>query len=226
MNPLLQNIDESWVGLLHSLIYQEPLIQLLETLDKESYEPKKYDIFNVFKVPLDDIKLVILCSEPYPVSNFNNGLALHTNPKTKQLRLVEETILRQDKDNAVGGTVTIDNWSKQGVFLLNTALTVRINESGSHLVYWEKFIRTIIQYISSQNPCTWLFLDTYTWNFVRNLKNPFALKYYDKETINYLPIFEDKNYYFKVNEKLLQEMNVFYLLNKVLEMSFKTKIKW
>ena len=47
--------------------------------------------------------------------------------------------------------IEIKNWVKQGVFLLNSILTVRENEPGSHKnIGWEKFTDSIIRLISTK----------------------------------------------------------------------------
>lgn len=51
---------------------------------------------------------------------------------------------------------TLQLWRDQGVFLLNTALTVEEGKAGSHSKYWEDFITNVISYISNKNPCIWL----------------------------------------------------------------------
>ena len=47
-----------------------------------------------------------------------------------------------------GGDLT--NWVKQGVFLLNTALTVSEGNSGSHLEMWKKFTNSAIKFITKK----------------------------------------------------------------------------
>ena len=54
------NIHESW-NPIKGLLYQEPLATLNQIILPEiSYEPKKENIFKVFEVPLNSIKVVIL----------------------------------------------------------------------------------------------------------------------------------------------------------------------
>lgn len=52
-------IDESWNSI-KPLLYQEPLVTLNHILNDISYQPKKEDIFNVFKMPKNNIKIVLL----------------------------------------------------------------------------------------------------------------------------------------------------------------------
>ena len=43
------------------------------------------------------------------------------------------------------------SWENQGVLLLNSALTVLINETGSHSKFWSNFTKDILEYISTVN---------------------------------------------------------------------------
>ncbi len=60
------NIHPDWY-LIMNLFNQEPLSTLFyDILPNISYKPEKEKIFSVFKMPMKDIKVVILQSEPYP----------------------------------------------------------------------------------------------------------------------------------------------------------------
>ena len=60
-------IHEDWNFIIKKYINQAPLSILLnEILPNISYKPEKENIFNVFTMPLKDIKVVILHLEPYP----------------------------------------------------------------------------------------------------------------------------------------------------------------
>ena len=44
----------------------------------------------------------------------------------------------------------LTSWARQGVFLLNAALTVRQRSPGSHQRLWRNFIRLVIQYVNAK----------------------------------------------------------------------------
>ena len=59
MNPI-EVIDKSWQPII-SLLYEEPLKTLREkVLSEISYQPQRMDIFRVFEMPVDKIKVIIL----------------------------------------------------------------------------------------------------------------------------------------------------------------------
>ena len=135
MNPT-EIIDKSWIPVL-SQLHQEPLKSLYEELlPNISYQPLKEDIFRVFEMPVNKIKVVILGQDPYPTPGDAVGLAFATRAERKlpaSLRIIIQEIgesvysfSREDFKPTYDDSdwKTLDHWRKQGVFLLNTALTV------------------------------------------------------------------------------------------------------
>jgi len=45
----------------------------------------------------------------------------------------------------------LEHWERQGVFLLNTALTVECHKPNSHAKHWERFTEMVIDYMSKNN---------------------------------------------------------------------------
>jgi uracil-DNA glycosylase len=127
-------------------------------------------VFRVFSLPAEKIKVVILGMDPYHNEGSATGLCFSVprgssiNPSLRNIykELVEEfgqefgdikgtCASRQDGD--------LQDWFKQGVFLLNSALTVREGSPDSHIQYWNVFTRLVIGYISQRtNHAAWLFM--------------------------------------------------------------------
>ena len=47
---------------------------------------------------------------------------------------------------------SLESWTKQGVLLLNTALTVEKGLAGSHTKYWKKFTEGVLKTIAENRP--------------------------------------------------------------------------
>lgn len=152
MRPL-DKVHESWKPLIPDLLKAYPELQELDLmLYSEKVFPEKENIFNVFQMPLQDIKVVILGQDPYPKEGQAIGYAFAVNEgvnKPASLRIIEKEV-GNELDR------TLQNWRDQGVFLLNTALTVRAGQAGSHTKYWTNFTQSVISYISKQTKCIWL----------------------------------------------------------------------
>ena len=243
MNPL-EIVDPSWRNIINSLSYQEPLQQLNEEiLPNISYQPAKQDIFKVFETPVNKIKVVILGEDPYstPGNAVGKAFAINENAKIPaSLRIIKEEIRAEiPGGNEVGllNWQTLDHWTKQGVFLLNTALTVETGNAGSHLKYWEEFTKRIISYISSEQPCIWVLWGRKVQNFIPHIKGEvFRVSGYDKETIKLIPGNSHINYILTAPHPAAEtyaggnagfyKCNHFLFINEILIKTKQSPINW
>ena len=114
--------------------------------------PKGSMIFSALNnCKFDDVKLVILGQDPYHNPNQANGLAFSVPEKTNHppslINIFKE--IEQDLDVRYPLNGDLMYWVKQGVLLLNSTLTVRKNQPGSHQnMGWENFTNEIINLIS------------------------------------------------------------------------------
>ena len=148
---MINNIHESWRQFFLKLIDTE-FFRAIDQLDNEDIYPNKENIFRVFEMPLDDIKVIILGQDPYPNANQAIGLDFAVSAETNMpvsLRNIQKEI-GHDIDR------TLIPWSKQGVFLLNTALTVKRKQAGSHIKLWHYFTAKLIKFISEHHPSIWM----------------------------------------------------------------------
>ncbi len=110
-------------------------------------------IFNAFnQTPFDEVKVVILGQDPYHGRGQAHGLSFSVpagiKPPPSLVNIFKE--LRQDTGVSVPpGFGNLTAWAKQGVLLLNAALTVRAGEPFSHARYgWAEFTDAVIKKIS------------------------------------------------------------------------------
>lgn len=196
-------IDSSWNPILGSL-YQDPLLKLRdEILPNIKFYPEKEDIFNAFQKPLKDIKIVILGQDPYFTPETAIGYAFAVNKKHSippSLRIIRKEIELEglakfsgEEDFLDEEWRTLQHWVNQGVFLLNTALTVEAGVAGSHVPYWTTFTKRVIQLISKENPCIWLLWGRKAQEFSLNICKPLLVRNYTEETIQDIPV-ADYNY--------------------------------
>lgn len=140
---------ESWKPIV-KLLYKEPLKTLSEkVLPNVSYQPARENVFKVFSMPVSEIKVVILGQDPYPTAGDAIGYAFVNgrNKTPKSLEIIEREIEVETSYSSQG----IDTWPEQGVFLLNSALTVETGKAGSHLKYWEEFTGNVVNFIAHNN---------------------------------------------------------------------------
>ena len=151
-------IEHSWKEHL-SQEFEKPyfsnLIEFVKTeySSTKVYPPGKF-IFNAFeKCTFDNTKIVILGQDPYHGYNQANGLSFSVNdgvaiPPSLQNIFKE---IKEDLAIAIPKTGNLERWAEQGVLLLNSTLTVRAGEAGSHQKKgWETFTDAVIKCISEQ----------------------------------------------------------------------------
>lgn len=112
-------------------------------------------IFYCFKLTsFSALKVVILGQDPYPDSRLATGLCFDIQnydgyiPPSLSNIFVELSLDLQKKINDYS-SVRLSRWAKQGVLLLNSALTVREGEPMSHEGHgWEEFVEHLFVYLS------------------------------------------------------------------------------
>ena len=109
-------------------------------------------IFNAFELtPLSKVKVVILGQDPYHGPNQAHGLSFSVPdgiPAPPSLKNIYKEI-ESDLGIKINKNGNLENWAKQGVFLLNAVLTVRASEPASHSkIGWTEFTDAVIKYIS------------------------------------------------------------------------------
>jgi uracil-DNA glycosylase len=152
----LKYLDISWFNLLE-LEFKKPYFKDLMTyLDTEFQNqicfPKETEIFAAFNhCSFDNIKVVIIGQDPYHGDKQANGLCFSVNEGVKFPPSLLNIFKEIEADMGVNKPSSGDliGWAKQGVLLLNTTLTVRKSEAGSHQKKgWEIFTDEVIRKIS------------------------------------------------------------------------------
>ena len=151
-------MHKSWEEIFKNYPKIDELNKLIETINKKrlttTIYPPKEQVFRVFDLALEDIKVVILGQDPYHNPNQACGLSFSVNdgvalPKSL-INIYKE--LHDDLGIKPAKTGNLESWFKQGVFLLNAVLTVEKNSPASHSkMGWENFTDYIIENISEKN---------------------------------------------------------------------------
>lgn len=118
--------------------------------------PSKNSIFKALNsTPLSKVKVIILGQDPYHNPNQADGLCFSVPPNIAippSLRNIYREIKR-DLNIIMPSHGSLYTWSRQGVLLLNSTLTVEERKPASHTHKgWENFTDHIIQLVSRKNP--------------------------------------------------------------------------
>lgn len=140
-------------------------LDFLEKSKTEHQYPKFEHIFRVFQMSLNEIKVVILGTEPNYFSDISHGLSFSidkTAPLTNSLtNIFKELKLEYPERKYVFTHGSLEKWTEKGIFLLNCSLTTEKGKMLSHLDYWKELTDDIIKYIAENNKdCVFLLMGT------------------------------------------------------------------
>jgi uracil-DNA glycosylase len=151
-----------WGEVLRLFIMSDDFMQLLSKLKTLSEEEKHFTpslkyVFRAFeKCPFKDVKLVIVGQDPYFTPGVADGLAFSCSLTGKPQPSLEYVFKALDIHVHEGKTVYHDpdltRWSKQGVLLLNSALTVQIGKPGTHVDLWKDFMTYLMDVLAHKKP--------------------------------------------------------------------------
>lgn len=155
---MIADIPASWASFFGQE-FEKPYFKSLMAFVSEEYSqyhcyPVKEAIFSAFNhCPLADTKVVILGQDPYHGPNQANGLCFSVQDGVRHppslVNIFKE--LQEDCGKPYPESGNLEPWAKQGVLLLNTILTVRENEPGSHQKRgWETFTDYVISVLSQK----------------------------------------------------------------------------
>ncbi len=127
---------------------------LKEEYATQTVFPDMYDIFNCFRyTPFAGVKAVLLGQDPYHNVGQAHGLCFSVQDGVQKPPSLENMLkeLKSDLgyDAPVSGNLT--KWAKEGVLMMNTALTVRAHQANSHAnCGWSWFTDSVISLLSRE----------------------------------------------------------------------------
>ena len=158
-------IGNDWDIVLESEFKKDYFIKIKEFIDCEysskTIYPPYNEIFNAFKLtPLSNVKVVILGQDPYHEKGQAHGLAFST-PKDRPIPRSLNNIFKElnaEYSYKIPTSGCLEKWAKEGVFLLNTVLTVEDGNANSHSKCgWQIFTDNVIKILNKQtNPIVFM----------------------------------------------------------------------
>ena len=148
-----------WTPWLHNE-FEQPYFKELAAFIHEEYEtkiiyPPKTQVFSAFEnTDYNDIKVVILGQDPYHQKGQAHGMCFSVNPGVKippsLMNMYKE--IQEEYGYPIPNNGYLMPWAKQGVFLLNTCLTVEDSHPLSHSNKgWETFTDRAIEHINEKD---------------------------------------------------------------------------
>ena len=149
-------ISNDWLTAVGDEFKKDYYKDLYQFVKKEYSEnvvfPASEDIFNALHLtPLSKVKVVIIGQDPYHNVGQAHGLCFSVKPEVEippsLVNIYKE--LKDDLGCEIPDNGYLVKWAEQGVLMLNTVLTVRAHEAGSHQGKgWEHFTDAIIKAVN------------------------------------------------------------------------------
>jgi uracil-DNA glycosylase len=135
--------------------YFQKILAFLESerLQGKTIFPAKEEVFNAFNLTqFDNLKVVILGQDPYHNHGQAHGLAFSVQNNVAippSLRNIYKELEASIEEYEIPVHGNLEGWASQGVFLLNTTLTVEAHKANSHKdIGWETFTDRAVRKIS------------------------------------------------------------------------------
>lgn len=159
MKTLKVPTDNGWRSFFDEQIKQEYFQKIIAFLANEIalqkiIYPAEQDIFKAFEyTPFEKTKVVLLGQDPYHNSGQAMGLSFSVKNGTalppSLVNIFKELKNDLGVENSINGELS--HWAKQGVLLLNAALTVEENKPMSHSqIGWQQLTDSVIQKLSDK----------------------------------------------------------------------------
>lgn len=185
--------------------------------------PKASEIFRAFELcNYDDLKVVMIGQDPYPQKDIATGILFGNRKGTinlsPSLELIKENVIDYTKPtimNPINFDITLESWAKQGILMLNSALTVEANKVGSHTMLWRPFISSLLSELSDKKMGIFYVL------FGETAK---TFKPYINAELNWIFEYKHPAYYARLGTK--SDYDVFEKINNILLNSNNIKINW
>ena len=149
--------NNSWDEVLHEEMQKSYFKYIKDFVKEERLSktifPPAQDLFNAFKLTnFKDIKVVILGQDPYHGEQEAMGLSFSVRRGVRTPPSLRNIFKELKDDLGIDRTDTdLSDWAKQGVFLLNTVLTVEKDKANSHKdIGWEIFTDYVIKQINDK----------------------------------------------------------------------------
>lgn len=178
-------VGESWYRRLRKVLNSPEFAALGKFLSQERLKttvyPKREDMFKAFQLtPFDEVKIVVLGQDVYHNGSATGlAFAVPNDQVTPQPSL--RIILEEVENDVYGGfdftrfpSFDLTDWAKQGVLLLNTSLSVRKGEPGSHIKHWQFFTNEVVgQLNAGHSGLIWMLWGNYAKAYEERI-NKFA----------------------------------------------------
>ena len=199
------------------------IMNWLKTTDSSILCPSIKNIFKAFKLcSYNECKVIFIGQDPFPQKGVAQGILFGNSSNTPEdklspsLKVVKESVINFDiPHNLITFDPTLESWAKQGILMLNSALTTEVGKVGIHTLKWRPFIGSFLKNMSEKNPgIIYVF-------FGSQAK---SLNTYINNNNNYKLFIEHPAYYARLNKRMPSD--IWYTVQKLVYNIYGTSIEW
>lgn len=218
----LEEYFGDWLKVINRVELNKVLTLLNRMYKVKPICPTQEDVFKAFTLcKYCDCKVIFIGYDPYPQKEIATGILFGNKQDTKEenwspsLKIIRNAVVDLHvPHNLIIFDPTLESWAKQGILMINSALTVEMNKAGSHIMLWRPFISKLIKKMSEYDTGMIYVLFGST---ARTFK-PYIGKYNDVIEI------EHPAYFARTNQDMPSD--IFYKINKLLKDKYNCQINW
>src|SRR5574344_224464 len=157
LNPGYSEYFGNWTKVIDPRALQRALNSVEVEMDTYKICPKPEHTFRAFlECPYEQLRVVMVGQDPYPQKDvaigvlFANSNATQTQNYSPSLRVLIDSIDKYYDDIPCGKfTPELTYLAEQGILMINSALTVRMNQVGSHSIIWRPFLGSLLRNVAN-----------------------------------------------------------------------------
>lgn len=194
----------------------------LRTVNKETLCPNIKDVFKAFKLcPYNKCRVIFVGQDPYPQRGVAQGVLFGNSSNTPEnklspsLQIIKESVINFEiPHNLITFDPTLESWAKQGILMINSALTTEVGKIGVHMMKWRPFMIAFLKQMSMINPGIIYVL----FGSQAQILEPYISKN------NYVLKIEHPAYFARTNKKM--PYHIWKDINKILYDLYGERIEW
>ena len=219
-SQITQTYFKEWSRIIDSEELYKILYKLEPLYEKYTILPSKDKVFKAFTLcPYNELKVVMLGYDPYPQKDVATGILfgnkVDTETLSPSLQVIKDSLLEDSVSYPIKFDPTLESWAKQGILMLNSALTVEMNKVGSHTMLWRPFISSLLRNLSNSN--TGLI-------YVLFGNQAQSFEPYINKNLNIIIKENHPAYYARINEKM--PYSIFEEISKLVKDRYRNSINW
>lgn len=147
---------------------------------------------------------------------FGNNCETSDDKLSPSLKIIKEAAINFEiPHNHITFDNSLESWAKQGILMINSALTVEENKPGSHSLVWRPFISSLLSRLSDLNSGI---------VYVLFGKQAQSFDYFINQKSNTIIKSVHPAYCARTNTRLPN--NIFETINKLIKEKYNSHIEW